>query len=221
MLRVPAAHSAALRCLRLAVPQLRGRDSCPARRPLPPLDLAGSAGLGFSSSPVAPSGSGRGGDGDSQVPGEPRCGRALLFDPGGTGGPGLVQPDRCCLPITLPRRLPQRRFLSRLNDTAHPLAVYASQPGLLPDHARLASGCWPALPGGIGYPLGSDARFSFSCCTSLPRLLLAHGVDLLRRLGRFSDSLDLRARLGLFRLGTAHGEFAGGYQHQLHVHAPA
>jgi hypothetical protein len=149
---------------------------CPAFRPLPPFDLAGSAGLGFSSSPVSPSGHGRGDDGDSQVPGEPRCGRALLFDPGGTGGPGLVQPDRCCLPITLPRRLPQRRFLSRLNDTAHPLAVYASQPGLLPDHARLASGCWPALPGGIGYPLGSNARFSFSCCTSLPRLLLAHSV---------------------------------------------
>ena len=66
------------------------------------------------------------------------------------------------------------KFLSGLNDTAHPLAVYASQPGSLPDHARLASGCWPALPGGIGYPLGSDARFSFSCCTSLPRLYLAH-----------------------------------------------
>ena len=66
------------------------------------------------------------------------------------------------------------KILSRLNHTAHPLAVYASQPGLLPDHARLASGCWPALPGGIGYPLGSNARFSSSCCTSLPRLCLAH-----------------------------------------------
>ena len=38
----------------------------------------------------------------------------------------------------------------------------ASQPGLLPDHAILASGCWPTLPGGIIYPLGSTVRFSVS-----------------------------------------------------------
>src|SRR5713226_10115576 len=30
------------------------------------------------------------------------------------------------------------------------------------DGARLASGCWPALPGGIGYPLGSSAEFQSS-----------------------------------------------------------
>src|SRR5207249_1732942 len=29
-------------------------------------------------------------------------------------------------------------------------------------HARLAAGCRPALPGGIGYPLGSHARFQSS-----------------------------------------------------------
>src|SRR5262249_28917365 len=28
-----------------------------------------------------------------------------------------------------------------------------------PADARLASGCWPALPGGMGYPQGSDERF--------------------------------------------------------------
>jgi hypothetical protein len=56
------------------------------------------------------------------------------------------------------------------------LAVYASQPGLPADHARLASGCWPTLPGGTGYPLGSAVRFSSPSCTSSPRLCLAHGA---------------------------------------------
>jgi len=30
---------------------------------------------------------------------------------------------------------------------------------ITPPHARLASGCWPALPDGIGYPQGSCERF--------------------------------------------------------------
>jgi len=53
-------------------------------------------------------------------------------------------------------------ILSGLNHTACPLAVYASQPRSPSDHARLASGCWLTLPGGIDYPLGSAARFSVS-----------------------------------------------------------
>ncbi len=56
-------------------------------------------------------------------------------------------------------RLPRQRRLSRLNHTARTFAVYASQRRLLHRHARLASGCWPALPGGVGYPLGSNERF--------------------------------------------------------------
>ena len=50
--------------------------------------------------------------------------------------------------------------ISGLNHTARTLAVYASQGGLLHRHARLASG-WLAkpLPGGVGYPLGSNERF--------------------------------------------------------------
>jgi hypothetical protein len=39
-----------------------------------------------------------------------------------------------------------------------------------PDHARLASGCSHALPGGIGYPQGHDERFQFSCSSSFPKL---------------------------------------------------
>jgi hypothetical protein len=36
-----------------------------------------------------------------------------------------------------------------------------------PLHARLASGCWPALPGGIGFPQGSDERFQVSSTSFL------------------------------------------------------
>src|SRR3954466_13118793 len=49
--------------------------------------------------------------------------------------------------------------LSGLHDTARSLAVYASQPGLPRHHARLAPGCWPALPDGAGYPQGPVERF--------------------------------------------------------------
>jgi hypothetical protein len=70
---------------------------------------------------------------------------------------------------------PTRTVLSRLNSRARLLAVYASPPGLPPNDARLASGCWPALPSGVGYPLGSVARFQV-ILSSLPRLCLAHGL---------------------------------------------
>lgn len=59
--------------------------------------------------------------------------------------------------------------LSRLYHTACGLPVYASQPGLPQHHATLGSGYWPALPGGIGYPLGSTARFQLRLVrSSLP-----------------------------------------------------
>src|SRR6202022_4911228 len=35
-------------------------------------------------------------------------------------------------------------------------------------HARLASDCWPALPGGVGYPLGSYTEFQSSLHLILP-----------------------------------------------------
>jgi len=48
-----------------------------------------------------------------------------------------------------PRGLPTSDKVSRLDVQAFRLAVYASQGGSLHHHARRASGCWPALPGGI------------------------------------------------------------------------
>jgi len=77
-LRLPVARPAALRCLRLAVSR-----SHPAFAPA----AAGCAGRGPGvGNPVPPSGSHREGEGASQVPGEPRCERALFFDPGGIVG---------------------------------------------------------------------------------------------------------------------------------------
>ncbi len=72
-------------------------------------------------------------------------------------------------PLKARRRLP-RIPLSRLNHTASVLAVYASQCGLPQHHARLASGCRPALPGGRHGPQGSYGRFPI--CSSLHIILL-------------------------------------------------
>src|SRR5690606_26628138 len=49
--------------------------------------------------------------------------------------------------------------LSRLNSAAHTLLVYASQRGLLPNHATLGSGWLSPLPGRVEYLLGSTKRF--------------------------------------------------------------
>jgi hypothetical protein len=57
-------------------------------------------------------------------------------------------------------KAPTISCLSGLNGTALELAVYASCGRLSGQHATLASGCWPALPGGIGYPQGSTKGFS-------------------------------------------------------------
>ncbi len=46
-------------------------------------------------------------------------------------------------------RAPDEKKLSRLDVQAFRLTVYASQGGSPHRHARLASGCWPALPDGI------------------------------------------------------------------------
>jgi hypothetical protein len=41
-------------------------------------------------------------------------------------------------------------------------------PWVAPKDARLASGCWPALPDGIGYPQGSYERFLRCCLHHFP-----------------------------------------------------
>ena len=70
----------------------------------------------------------------------PSCAYALLSDPGRTSTPHQLGAS-VLPPYPIRRRLP-RRTISGLDHTASAPAVYASQPALLPDHARLACGGW-------------------------------------------------------------------------------
>ena len=94
--------------------------------------------------------------------GNPGVNMPCSSTPTGPAGPGQFSPTDAAFRSRNGVGSRDDKILSGLNHTACSLAVYASQPGSLPDHARLASGCWPTLPGGIDYPLGSTARFSSS-----------------------------------------------------------
>jgi hypothetical protein len=96
--------------------------------------------------------------GSPTFPGNPNCAYALFFDPGRTT---CIRPLRCSstAPAQTTTRAPTLR-LSRLNSKAWALAVYASQHGLLHDHARLASGCWPDSTGRAWVPAGCLRKVS-------------------------------------------------------------
>jgi len=158
MLRLPAAHSAALRFLRLAVPRSRRPVSCTGLTPLPPGRDADPTGPGISV-PVAPFRlvTWRRQD----LPGSwgTPCEHARLFDPGGIRRPRPIAARPMRPSVFVTTSAPALDLISGLDCKACPLAVYASQPRLPNGHARLASGCRPTLPGGIGYPLGPNTRF--------------------------------------------------------------
>lgn len=111
----------------------------------------------------------------------------------------------------------------RASQGAAPLKLRRRRRGGLPrDHARLASGCRPALPGGVGYPLGSSERFWSYMTSSFPRLILTHSrfpVELGRSSGEGSiwavgidikqDHLDRLAALGRHVLDPAHDQADG------------
>ncbi len=162
-LRLPVARAAALRCLRLAVPPVHARFApvgvaCNTDRPGGFAVRAGSPcrfngwrprGLPRSCrTPIAP------------LP--------CSSTPAGSWTSGRY--DATTRPPLKPRRRLPRIPLSRLNHTASVRAVYASQCGLPRHHARLASGCRPALPGGRNGPQGSYGRFLI--CSSLHVILL-------------------------------------------------
>lgn len=95
--------------------------------------------------------------------------RAGLYDPGGVSAPWSRLAPRCCLRL-IGRPRPPRLALSRLNHTAHTLAVYASQPGSPPNHARLATGCGPRFAGRASQPawsLQKVSELSFFATSSL------------------------------------------------------
>lgn len=152
-LRLPAARPAALRCLRLAVPR-----SHPSFVPV----AAGCGGHGPGvGHPVAPAG-----DLPWRRRGLPGSWGTVVnlscsLTPAGSGAPGHCgAATRPSVPLTT--WAPASDNISGLNFTTRSLAVYALQCGSPQHHARLASGCWPALPGGVGYPQGSIERFPLS-----------------------------------------------------------
>ena len=90
----------------------------------------------------------------------------LQTDSGGTAG---TRPLRCrsVAPGMQTAKAPAKG-LSKLNNMAFGLAVYAS-PGSLPPHdARLASGRWSGATGRAFHPQGSNERFQICILTSHP-----------------------------------------------------
>jgi hypothetical protein len=117
-------------------------------------------------------------DGDdriSQVPGGPHCERALLSDPGGTSALGHYRASVLSSTVRT-MSTPAMNIISRLNHTARPLAVYASQDGLLHHHARLASGWLACLSGQGCIPTGSRRKVSGKSDHPIPlsQAFLAH-----------------------------------------------
>src|SRR6266516_3765905 len=88
-----------------------------------------------------------------------------------------ISAPRCCLPPFVTTSAPTMCTLTGLNHTACPLAVYASSSQLPATTQDSLLGCWPALPGGIGHPLGSSARFQ----SSLHLILLAQALPVAPR----------------------------------------
>ncbi len=150
-LRLPSVPFAALRCLRLAIPALR-----PGLLPAASMRRRGPGELDV---PV-PEPELCGDDRVSQVPGEPSCAFALLFDPGRT--------DRT-RPVAVCRRGPRfhksedsrERFRGSITRPGHSLSTLRREghPSTTQDSLPAAG---QALPDGFRYPQGSDERFRVS-----------------------------------------------------------
>jgi hypothetical protein len=113
----------------------------------------------------------------SQVPGEPPCVRAPLFDPDGISALGhSCAPDAAFHSFN---SVGSRQYqISRLNHAAHTLAVYASQPGLIPGPRKtrfrlLASFAGRALPAGLLREVSAPFLHGFLLTQALPGALNA------------------------------------------------
>jgi hypothetical protein len=90
--------------------------------------------------------------------GNPRA-RALLSDPGGIGNAWPIAALRCCLPQVQQRRLPLTQSLrGSITQPMHSLSTLrsAGYPDTTQDSLPAAG---YALPGGFGYPRGSNEKF--------------------------------------------------------------
>ncbi len=105
----------------------------------------------------------------SQVPREPSCAPALLSDPAEACSKAVHEQGAADRTST---RAALGLSISRLDDTAFTLPVYASQRRVAPSPRKTRFWRSPTLPGGVGYPLGSDSRFPVS------RYLLSSSLDI-------------------------------------------
>ena len=150
MLRLPRRHPGALRL------HLRPGTYL-ARCLLPRLAGSGCRGPGISTSGI-PGRIGVERRGPPRFLGNPHADMPCSLTPVGRSRLAMAA-CRCCLPQFRLRRLPRYTLLSGLDHTACQLPVYASSRTLphATQHSVPAAG--QALPGGIGYPLGSIRRF--------------------------------------------------------------
>ena len=172
LLRRPAFHPVCLLWFQLTVPPCARLFDSPRGVGHPPRDR-GYLGCGF------PNRCSDGGDGQG-LPGSwgTPCERAPLFDPGGTLSQAIAALG-CCLPCYRRRRLPRLKPFEAQSRGLFTrcLRFVAWVTPVLSRHARLASGCWPALPGGGGYPPGPIARFQVVYVILPPRPGLTWRTD--------------------------------------------
>jgi hypothetical protein len=145
--------------------------------------------------PVSPAGNCRGSDRISQVPGEPRLSVCTWSStPAGLLAPDQLQSSSVAPAMETTKAPTMKKTLSRLNDMASGLAVYASSSRLPIHDARLASGRWSSATGRAFHPQGSAERFQ-SCFLHLILLsqaflaqfqnvsMLGHGYEYVGRAG--------------------------------------
>ena len=152
--------------------------TCPlVRSRLPPDTTAAGQGSCCPVSPSLPVHWAFGGEARaSQVPGEPRCVHALLFDPGGMDMPGpgdMSMRPSVIYTTSAPARLTFRGSITR---PARSLSTLRRSRLPVPTQDSLPAGGQP-LPGGIGYPLGPSRSFTHdlrSCDSKRPGFPGAH-----------------------------------------------
>ena len=166
VLRLPAAHFAALRFLRLAIPSLRPLFVPPAPDAEPWINLELVGGI---SSRLA----------RWKRQGLPSSRRNPCDHSPYSSDPGVTRQAEWTM-SELPGAAPAtdhdegspRVVISGLNRTAFDLAVYASQGWLPTHHARLASGCWSGSTGRDWLPAGFHLKgFKRIRLFSFPELL--------------------------------------------------
>ena len=171
-LRLPAAHFAALRFLRLAIPSLRPLFVPPAPDAEPWINLELVGGI---SSRLA----------RWKRQGLPSSRRNPCDHSPYSSDPGVTRQAEWTM-SKLPDAAPAtdhdegstRVVISGLNRTAFDLAVYASQGWLPTHHARLASGCWSGSTGRDWLPAGFHLKGFKLPTILLSRAFLARGQTL-------------------------------------------